>query len=98
VLVIHENRGLNEHIEDVARRVALAGYVAIAPDGLSVAGARPPTRRRRAICLPRQDRARIATTCWPACRGWPRTRNNGKIGVVGFCYGGGLALRAAIEA
>jgi carboxymethylenebutenolidase len=99
ILVIHENRGLNEHIEDVARRAALGGYIAIAPDGLSVAGGAPADQEAARDLFAKQDPARIAGdvlagVSWlgknPQC--------NGKIGAVGFCYGGGLALRAAIEA
>ena len=83
ILVIHENRGLNEHIEDVARRVALGGYMAVAPDGLSVGGrrARRPGSRARPV---REDRmgAHRGATCWPRCRGSrPNPLNNGKIGV-----------------
>ncbi len=99
VLVIHENRGLNEHIEDVARRTALAGYLAIAPDGLSVAGGAPADQEAARDLFAKTDGARIAGDVlsgvpWLAAD----PSSNGKIGVVGFCYGGGLALRAAIEA
>jgi carboxymethylenebutenolidase len=99
VLVIHENRGLNEHIEDVARRAALAGYFAIAPDGLSVAGGAPADQEAARDLFAKQDQARIAADVLAAVP-WLAgdASNNGKIGVVGFCYGGGLALRAAVEA
>jgi len=60
VLVIHENRGLNEHIEDVARRTALAGYVAMAPDGLSVAGGAPADQEAARDLFAKTDGARIA--------------------------------------
>src|SRR5690242_4200871 len=98
VLVIHENRGLNEHIEDVARRTALAGYVAVAPDGLSVAGGAPADQEAARDLFAKQDPERIASDVlagvpWLAAE----YSSNGKIGVVGFCYGGGLALRAAVE-
>jgi len=98
VLVIHENRGLNEHIEDVARRTALAGYVAIAPDGLSVAGGAPTDQEAARDQFAKQDPERIATDVLAAVP-WLAAEysSNGKIGVVGFCYGGGLALRAAVE-
>jgi len=99
VLVIHENRGLNEHIEDVARRTALAGYVAIAPDGLSVAGGAPANQEAARDLFAKTDGARIASDVLSAVP-WLAAGpvNSGKIGVVGFCYGGGLALRAAVEA
>jgi carboxymethylenebutenolidase len=99
VLVIHENRGLNEHIEDVARRTALAGYVAIAPDGLSVAGGAPADQEAARDLFGKTDGGRIAGDVLAAVP-WLAAGpvNNGKIGVVGFCYGGGLALRAAVEA
>src|SRR6187455_2158592 len=61
VLVIHENRGLNEHIEDVARRTALAGYLAIAPDGLSVAGGAPADQEAARDLFSKTDGARIAS-------------------------------------
>jgi carboxymethylenebutenolidase len=97
VLVIHENRGLNEHIEDVARRTALAGYLAIAPDGLSVAGGAPADQEQARDVFAKTDGERIATDVLSAVP-WlaADARNSGKIGVVGFCYGGGLALRAAL--
>jgi carboxymethylenebutenolidase len=98
VLVIHENRGLNEHIEDVTRRVAIAGYLALAPDGLSVAGGAPADQEAARDLFNKTDGARIASDVlagvpWLAAD----ANSNGKLGVVGFCYGGGLALRAAVE-
>ncbi len=98
ILVIHENRGLNEHIEDVTRRVALAGYMAVAPDGLSSAGGAPADQEAARDLFAKTDGARIASDILAAVP-WLAgdASNNGKIGVVGFCYGGGLALRAAVE-
>jgi carboxymethylenebutenolidase len=99
VVVIHENRGLNEHIEDVTRRTALAGYFAIAPDGLSVAGGAPADQEAARDLFAKQEPARIAGDVLAAIP-WMAAdaTNNGKIGVVGFCYGGGMALRATLDA
>jgi carboxymethylenebutenolidase len=96
VLVIHENRGLNAHIEDVARRAALAGYVALAPDGLTYAGGAPTDQEAARDLFGRSDRARItddviAGIPWLAAR----EGCTGRVGAVGFCYGGGVALQCA---
>jgi carboxymethylenebutenolidase len=98
VLVIHENRGLNAHIEDVARRAALAGYVAVAPDGLSVAGGAPVDQEQARDLFGKTDRATIDADVI-AGAGWLAARADctGKVGSVGFCYGGGLALKCAAE-
>ena len=98
LLIIHENRGLNAHIEDVARRAASAGYVAVAPDGLSVAGGAPADQEKARDLFAATDRATIdgdiiAGISYLASR----SDSNGKIGAVGFCYGGGMALRCAAE-
>lgn len=98
VLVIHENRGLNAHIEDVARRAALAGYLALAPDGLSVAGGAPVDQEQARDLFAATDRDTInadviAGVPWLA----GRDDCTGKVGTVGFCYGGGIALRCAAE-
>lgn len=98
ILIIHENRGLNAHIEDVARRAALAGYIAVAPDGLSVAGGAPTDQEKARDLFTATDRATIDNDI---IAGIPyiasRNDGNGKIGAVGFCYGGGMALRCAAE-
>lgn len=98
VMVIHENRGLNAHIEDVARRAALAGYLALAPDGLSVAGGAPADQEQARDLFAATDRAGIDAD---VIAGVPflagRADCTGKVGTVGFCYGGGIALRCAAE-
>jgi carboxymethylenebutenolidase len=99
IVVVHENRGLNEHIEDVTRRAALGGYFAIAPDGLSSAGGAPADQEAARDLFAKTDGARIAGDILAAVP-WVAADplNNGKIGVVGFCYGGGIALRSTIDA
>ena len=91
VLVIHENRGLNPHIEDIARRIALEGFEALAPDALTVSGGYPgdEDKARDAFGKLDQDKARqdflaaaAALKARPDC--------TGKIGAVGFCWGGGM--------
>ncbi len=97
VLVIHENRGLNAHIEDVARRAALAGYLAVAPDGLSYVGGAPVDQE---AARDRFGSADIAVITADVIRGlgYLRSRQdcNGRVGSVGFCYGGGVALQCAV--
>jgi carboxymethylenebutenolidase len=98
VVIIHENRGLNAYIEDVARRAALAGYVAVAPDGLSVAGGAPADQEKARDLFAATDRAVIDADVISAV-GYVASRKDGtgKIGAVGFCYGGGMALQCAAE-
>ena len=98
VLVIHENRGLNAHIEDVARRAALAGYLAIAPDGLTSAGGAPADQEQARDLFAKTDPAKIAGDILTAVP-WltANAESTGKLGVVGFCYGGGMALRCAVD-
>ena len=98
VLVIHENRGLNAHIEDVARRAALAGYLAVAPDGLSVAGGAPADQEQARDLFAATDRATIdADVVLGVAYLAARDDCSGQVGTVGFCYGGGVALRCAAE-
>lgn len=98
VLVIHENRGLNKHIEDVARRAALAGYLALAPDGLSSAGGAPADQEAARDLFAKTDPAKIAGD---VLAGVPflasHAESTGRVGSVGFCYGGGIALRCAVD-
>jgi carboxymethylenebutenolidase len=94
--VIHENRGLNAHIEDVARRAALAGYIALAPDGLTFAGGAPQDQEAARDLFGNSDRERITDD---VIAGVPylfaREDCDGRVGTVGFCYGGGVSLLCA---
>src|SRR5688572_6209249 len=91
VLVIHENRGLNPHIEDIARRLATDNFVAFAPDALFPLGGYPGSEEKAREVFPKLDQAKtredfVAAAEWLKAR--PET--NGKLGAVGFCYGGGM--------
>lgn len=99
IVVIHENRGLNAHIEDVTRRAALAGYVALAPDFLTSKGGTPADEDQARLEItaldPRQTIAdAVATLDW--LRKNPRVAD--RVGAVGFCWGGGLVNRIAVAA
>ncbi|GIL01035.1 MAG: carboxymethylenebutenolidase [Alphaproteobacteria bacterium] len=92
VIVIHENRGLNEHIRDVARRVALEGFVALAPDFLSPAGGTPDDEDRAREMIGQLDAAQTRQNAAAAVTYlMERDDTTGKVGAVGFCWGGGLA-------
>lgn len=94
----HENRGLNPHIEDVARRAALEGFTALAPDFLTAAGGTPsdPEKAREMIgALPAEEAVADArhAVAWLA----GQEGVNGKVGIVGFCWGGGIAGQVAVS-
>ncbi|HZF42716.1 MAG TPA: dienelactone hydrolase family protein [Sphingomonadaceae bacterium] len=98
VLVVHENRGLTAHIEDVARRVALAGYHAVAPDFLSALGGTPPDENAARDLIGKLDLAQatadgVATL--QKLKG--RRTGNGKAGAIGFCWGGAMVNRLAVN-
>jgi carboxymethylenebutenolidase len=91
VLVIHENRGLNPHIEDVARRFALAGYLALAPDALSSLGGYPGDEDSARSLFQKLD-AEKSRADFVAAFEWLKAseRSTGRVGAVGFCWGGGM--------
>jgi carboxymethylenebutenolidase len=97
VIVIHENRGLNEHIRDVARRMALEGFVALAPDFLSPNGGTPADEDQARQMFSTLDMG-ATTANGEATRAFLSKREgaNGKVGAVGFCWGGGLVNRMAV--
>jgi carboxymethylenebutenolidase len=97
-LVVHENRGLNPYIEDVARRLALADFIALAPDGLSSVGGYPGDDEKGAELLMKVDPAKMRED-FRAAALWLKTSPSctGKIGVVGFGFGGGMANQLAVQ-
>ena len=98
VLVVHENRGLNPYIEDVARRLATDGFMACAPDGLTSVGGYTENDEKSAALFGKVDRNKM-TEDFVAAAKWLKARSDctGKIGVVGFCYGGGIANTLAVR-
>jgi carboxymethylenebutenolidase len=98
VLVVHENRGLNPHIEDITRRLALDGFMAFAPDALTSLGGYPgdEDKARAAFATLEQPKTRqdfLAAANWLDVR----PDGNGKLGAVGFCWGGGIAHWLAVQ-
>ncbi len=99
VIVIHENRGLNEHIRDVARRVAVAGYAAVAPDFLTPAGGTPTAQDQARDMIGKLDLAATVAD-GRAFIDWLSSAAGGsrKVGAIGFCWGGGMVNRLAVAA
>ena len=97
VLIIHENRGLNPHIEDVARRAAVAGFLALAPDGLSPVGGYPGNdddgrELQRSLEPAELDQDMINSARYLKAH----AQSNGRLGATGFCWGGGMTNRLAV--
>jgi carboxymethylenebutenolidase len=91
VLVVHENRGLNPYIEDVARRLAVANFIAFAPDGLTSVGGYPGDDEKGAALFKEVDPTKMQADFLAAAR-WLKSLpdSTGKVGAVGFCFGGGV--------
>src|SRR6266705_3564221 len=98
ILVVHENRGLNPYIEDVARRLAVANFIAFAPDGLTSVGGFPGNDEQGAVKFrevngPKMFEDFVASAKWLKAR----SSCTGKIGAVGFCFGGGVVNNLAVR-
>jgi carboxymethylenebutenolidase len=92
VLVVHENRGLNPHIEDITRRLALDNFIAFAPDALFPLGGYPGDEDKARELFPKLDQIKTKEDFVAAVNVLKNlSEGNGKVGVVGFCYGGGIA-------
>ncbi|MER9562151.1 dienelactone hydrolase family protein [Mesorhizobium sp. M0571] len=99
VIVVHENRGLNPHIRDVARRVALEGFVALAPDFMTPLGGTPDDENRARDLFSQLDPAQVAANAVATIAYLKRDKDgNGKVGAVGFCWGGGTVNMLAVNA
>lgn len=97
VVVVHENRGLNPYIEDVARRLGKAGFIALAPDGLTSVGGYPGNDEQGLALQQKVDPTRLMNDFFAAVE-WlmHHDASTGKVGITGFCYGGGVANAAAV--
>jgi carboxymethylenebutenolidase len=99
VMVVHENRGLNAHIEDVARRVAIGGYIAFAPDFLTSAGGTPADADQAREMIGKLDLAATVAEAVEVVKLLATVPGaNGKVGAVGFCWGGAMTNRVAVAA
>ncbi len=98
IVVVHENRGLNPYIEDVARRAALAGFITIAPDALTPLGGYPGNDDAGREMQSKRDRNEMLEDFIAAYEYLKNNKDcNGKVGVVGFCFGGGIANMMAVR-
>jgi len=99
VIVIHENRGLNPHIEDVTRRVALEGFLALGPDLLSPAGGTPTNEDTAREMISKLDGPQTVQNLVAAVAFLAKhAHGNGKVGTMGFCWGGGMVGELAVNA
>jgi carboxymethylenebutenolidase len=98
VLVVHENRGLNPYIQDVARRLGVQNFMALAPDGLTSVGGYPGDDEQGGKLFTKVDRTKMLADFEAAAR-WLKARPDctGKVGVVGFCFGGGISNALAVR-
>jgi carboxymethylenebutenolidase len=98
VIVIHENRGLNPYIKDVARRLAVANFMAFAPDGLTSVGGYPSNDEKGLTLFREVDPAKMREDFFAAAA-WLKARpdSTGKLGAVGFCFGGGIVNQLAVR-
>jgi carboxymethylenebutenolidase len=98
IVVVHENRGLNPYIEDVARRAALAGFITIAPDALTPLGGYPGNDDAGREMQSKRDKGEMEQDFIDAFNYLKNHKDcNGKVGVVGFCYGGGICNMMAVR-
>jgi carboxymethylenebutenolidase len=98
ILVVHENRGLNPHIEDIARRIALENFMTFAPDGLTSLGGYPGDDVKGGEMFGKVDRAKMGEDLYAAAV-WLKNRpdSTGRLGATGFCFGGGIANTLAVR-
>ena len=98
IVVVHENRGLNPYIEDVARRLAVANFIAFAPDGLTSVGGYPGDEEKALALFGQVDRGKM-TEDFLASANWLKSRpdGTGKLGAIGFCFGGGVVNQLAVR-
>ena len=98
ILVIHENRGLNPHIEDMARRIALENFMTFAPDGLTSVGGYPGDDEKGGALFGKVDRTKMGEDLHAAAV-WLKNRpdSTGRLGVTGFCFGGGISNALAVR-
>ena len=98
VMVIHENRGLNDHIRDIARRLAVEGFRAVAPDMLSLSGGTPANEDQARDAIGKLDLSKSVNDAVAMLAELRKSSRGGKIGAVGFCWGGGFINRLAVAA